>query len=139
MDKKAFFKDVEQRLLCDERRAESVTFAVFQELRDRLTPREASHVEAQLPKALKSLWLSLDSPDRAVRKIHESQFIGEVRRIAALTDDAEAERAVKAVFAALQALLGSPTGREGEAWDVFSQLPKDLKRLWLAAAQSPKS
>ena len=40
---------------------------------------------------------------------------------------------VAAVFATLQELLGSPTGIEGEAWDVMSQLPKDLKKLWLGA------
>jgi uncharacterized protein (DUF2267 family) len=136
MDEKAFFRSVTEQLLCDERRAEAVTFAVFQELRDRLTPEEVSHVAAQLSKPLKAIWLSLDKPGRAVRKIHETQFIGEVRRIAVLPDDAEAERAVLAVFAALQAALGSPSGREGEARDVFSQLPKDLLRLWLAAAQS---
>lgn len=136
MDEKAFFRSVTEQLLCDERRAEAVTFAVFQELRDRLTPEEVSHVAAQLSKPLKDIWLSLDKPGRAVRKIHETQFIGEVRRIAVLPDDAEAERAVLAVFAALQAALGSPSGREGEARDVFSQLPKDLRRLWLAAAQS---
>ena len=33
-----------------------------------------------------------------------------------------------AVFKALQILMNSPTGPEGEAWDIFSQLPKDLKR-----------
>ncbi|MGO9060729.1 MAG: DUF2267 domain-containing protein [Candidatus Binataceae bacterium] len=136
MDEKTFFKSIAERLRCDEQRAEAITFAVFQELRDRLTPAEVSHVAAQLSKPLKDLWLSLDKPDRAVRKIHESQFIAEVRRIGALPDDAEAERGVLAVFATLQSALGSPTGREGEARDVFSQLPKDLKRLWLAAAQS---
>ena len=136
MDEKAFFKSVAERLQCDEQRAEAITFAVFQELCDRLTPTEVSHVAAQLSKPLKATWLSLDKPGRAVRKIHESQFVGEVRRIAVLPDDAEAERAVLAVFAALQTALGSPTGREGEARDVFSQLPKDLKRLWLAAGQS---
>ena len=36
--------------------------------------------------------------------------------------------------ACLQRALGSPTGREGEAWDVLSQLPKDLKGLWLDAS-----
>jgi uncharacterized protein (DUF2267 family) len=70
-----------------------------------------------------------------VRKVHESQFVGEVRLIAALPDEAEAERAVVAVFATLQELLGSATGMEGEAWDVMSQLPKDLKRLWFGAHQ----
>jgi uncharacterized protein (DUF2267 family) len=50
-----------------------------------------------------------------------------------LTDDAEAERSIKAVFATLQDALGSPTGASGKAWDVFSQLPRDLKMLWLQA------
>jgi hypothetical protein len=44
-----------------------------------------------------------------------------------------------AVFKVLQVLLQSPTGQEGEAWDVFSQLPKDLKRMWLAAASMPQA
>lgn len=62
-----------------------------------------------------------------------------MRYFAGLPDDAEAERAVRAVFGALQHSLGSPTGREGEAWDIFSQLPKDLKTLWLDAAAAPPS
>jgi len=132
MDEKAFFKNIAKRLRCDESRAEGVAFAVFQELRDRLTPKQASHVEAQLAKPLKTLWHSLEKPDRSVRKVHERQFVGEVARMAGLPED-EAERAVVAVFGALQRLLGSPTGQEGEAWDVFSELPKDLKRLWIAA------
>ena len=133
MDKRAFFKKVAQDVRCDERRAEALTFAVFQELRDRLTPGEAADVDAQLPAGLKPLWEFLDRPGRHVRRVHELQFIGEVRLIASLPDEVEAERAVVAVFAALQELLGSSTGMEGEAWDVMSQLPKDLKKLWLGA------
>jgi uncharacterized protein (DUF2267 family) len=133
MNKEIFFETVAQRVGCDVRRAEGLTFAVFQELRDRLTPGEAADVDAQLPAGLKPLWEFLDRPGRHVRKIHESQFIGEVRLIASLPDQVEAERAVVAVFATLQELLGSPTGIEGEAWDVMSQLPKDLKKLWLGA------
>ncbi len=45
----------------------------------------------------------------------------------------DAERGVRAVFATLQEALGSPSGIEGEAWDIFSQLPKDLKKMWLSA------
>ena len=127
MDKKAFFKSVGQRAGCDEHRAEGLTFAVFQELRDRLTPSEVADVDAQLPAALKPLWEFLDRPGRHVRKIHEPQFVGEVRLIASLPDEVEAERAVVAVFATLQELLGSPTGMEGEAWHVMSQLPEDLR------------
>ncbi|HEY8514911.1 MAG TPA: DUF2267 domain-containing protein [Candidatus Binatia bacterium] len=134
MDKKEFFESVSRRLKCDAQRAEGVTLAVFQQLRDRLTPKEAADVAAQLPTGLKPLWLDNERPGRGVDKVHREEFIGRIRRFAGLPDDAEAERSVKAVFATLQKLLGSPTGKEGEAWDIFSQLPKDLKELWLEAA-----
>ncbi|HVN27157.1 MAG TPA: DUF2267 domain-containing protein [Candidatus Binataceae bacterium] len=139
MQDRQFFRDVMDRIGCDLRRAEGLTFAVFQELRDRLTPQEAAHVAAQLPKRLKMLWMSLEDPDRKVHRVSGEQFIWEVRRMAGLADDPEAERAVSAIFAALQRLLGSPTGQEGEAWDVMSQLPKDLKRLWADAQKSHRT
>ena len=135
MDDLAFLRRVARGLQCDERRAEGLTFVVFQALRDRLTPNEAADVAAQLPTKLKRFWQEGERPDRKVEKTHKEEFLGRVRRSAALPDTAEAERAVTFVFSALQALLGSPTGREGEAWDVFSQLPKDLKALWLAASE----
>ena len=135
MDHWLFLRQVARGLHCDERRAEGVTFAVFQALRDRLTPKEAADVAAQLPTKLKRFWQEGDRPNRHVEKTHKEEFLGRVRRSAALPDTAEAERAVTAVFSALQMLLGSPTGREGEAWDVFSQLPRDLKMLWLAAGE----
>ena len=133
MNERSFIRQVADRLRADEARAEAVTFAVFQELRDRLPPKEAADVAAQLPTGLKRLWQEYERPGRGVAKIHEPEFLGRIRRRAILPDDAEAERGVRAVFATLQALLGSPTGKEGEAWDVFSVLPKDLKMLWLAA------
>jgi len=133
MQDKEFFKEIMARVGCDLRRAEALTFAVFQELRDRLTPQEASHVAAQLSKRLNIMWISLETPNRKVHRVTGEQFIWEVKRLAGLANDAEAERAVSAVFAGLQKLLGNPTGQEGEAWDVMSQLPKDLKRLWTNA------
>jgi uncharacterized protein (DUF2267 family) len=135
MNDESFIRAVAEHLRCDERRAEGVVFAVFQELRARLTPKEASDVAAQLPRMLKRLWEEGDRPDRPVSRVHRQEFVGRVRTWAGLPDDVEAERGVKAVFAELQKLLGSSTGMEGEAWDVFSQLPKDMKVLWLAAAQ----
>ncbi|MFN8644142.1 MAG: DUF2267 domain-containing protein [Candidatus Binatia bacterium] len=101
---------------CDEQRAESITFVVFQELRVRITPTEAANVAAQLPTGLKRLWLEGERSDRPVDRMHMAEFIGRVRQHAALPDDAEAERGTRAVFAVLQHLLGSPTGTEGEAW-----------------------
>jgi uncharacterized protein (DUF2267 family) len=135
MKDQTFVRDVAGRFGCDDRRAETLIFAVFQELRDRLTPTEAADVAAQLPTSLKMLWLSFDYPDRKVRRVHEYQFLEEVRRMVGLEDESRAEEAVVCVFSVLQEALGSPTGREGEARHVFSQLPSDLKELWLAAAQ----
>jgi uncharacterized protein (DUF2267 family) len=135
MEKHAFIREVATRLACDEHRAGAVTAVVLQELRNRLTPKEAGDVAAQLPATLKRVWQEGDRPDRHVTRTHRAEFLGEVRRWAALADDTEAERAVRAVFATLQSVLGSPTGTEGEAWDVFSQLPKDMKQLWLRARE----
>ena len=135
MDERSFVREVGERALCDEHRAEILIFAVFQELRDRLTPKEAADVAAQLPTSLKMLWMSFDRPDRKVRRLHEGQFLTDVARMAGLEAETGAEEeAVRAVFAVLQEALGSPTGTEGEARHVYSQLPTDLKRLWLRAS-----
>jgi uncharacterized protein (DUF2267 family) len=138
MHEHEFMRAVAAALACDERRAESIVYVVFQELRERITPKEAADVAAQLPTGLKRLWLEHETPDRTVRRSHLPDFLGRVRQHAALPDDGEAERGTRAVFATLQRLLGSPTGVEGEAWDIFSQLPKDLKLLWLEAAKTPR-
>jgi uncharacterized protein (DUF2267 family) len=110
-----------------------VTVAVFQELHDRLNPKEADDLGAQLPGDLKRMWHGLDAPGREVRRTHKRDFVRHVAEAAELPEY-EASRGVTAVFKVLQMALKSPTGQEGEAWDVFSQLPKDLKRVWLAAA-----
>ena len=133
MKDKVFVGEVADRLGCEERRAEMLIFAVFQELRDRLTPDEAADVEAQLPNSLKMLWSAFDYPGRNVRRVHEYQFLDEVGRMLGIEDLSDAEEAVAAVFGVLQLALGSSSGREGEARHVFSQLPADLKELWLRA------
>ena len=140
MKEHRFVQEVAEALRCDRQRAASVIFAVFQELRHRLTEGEAADVASQLPTSLKRLWsgepVNAREPfDRPVEKTHRAEFIGHVRQRAVLLDDDEAEGVVRVVFRALQRLLGSPKGREGEAWDIFSQLPKDLKQLWLDAAR----
>jgi uncharacterized protein (DUF2267 family) len=135
MNEREFLREVASSLRCDEQRAESLVFIVFQELRERITPKESADVAAQLPGRLKKLWLENERTDRTVQRTHLSDFVGHVRKRGALVDEREAQRSVRAVFATLQRLLGSPSGIEGEAWDIFSQLPKDLKVLWLEAAK----
>ncbi len=135
MNEFQFVREVAQRTYGDERRAETLIFAVFQELRDRLTPGEAANVAAQLPSSLKMLWLSFDRPDRKIRHVHEGAFLLDVARMAGLDDIVEAEEAVTAVFAVLQRALSSPNGMTGVARHIFSQLPEDLKQLWLSASE----
>jgi uncharacterized protein (DUF2267 family) len=139
MDERTFIREVAARLHAAEDRAQAVTGVVLTELRDRLTVKEAADVAAQMPKGLRLLWNAVDRPASGIRKVRAHEFVGRVRQLAVLPDDAEAERAVRSVFGALQLLLGSPTGTEGEAWDVFSVLPADLKRLWLESAHSTES
>jgi uncharacterized protein (DUF2267 family) len=135
MNELSFVRQVADRTYGDERRAETLIFAVFQELRDRLTPREAADVAAQLPSSLKMLWMSFDRPERKVRRVHEGQFLREVAQMAGLENTREAQAAVTAVFAVLQEALSSPTGTKGVAGHVLSQLPADLKQLWLGAGR----
>jgi len=134
MNEKAFISEVAARAQCDERRAEILTFAVFQELRDRLTPNEAKKVAAQLPASLKMLWMSFDRPNRQVRRVDEPQFLYDVAKMAVFDTEGEAERAVVAVFSAMQDAFDSSTAIKGTAGHIMSQLPTDLKRLWLCAA-----
>ena len=132
---RGFLAEVAQAMACNARRAEAVTRAVLRELHDRLTSPEADDLAAQLPRELKRMWSEFDRPRTMPRKIHRSAFLRHVRENANLRTEEEAERATRAVFRALQLLLGSSRGLEGEAWDVFSQLPKDLKRLWIASSE----
>jgi len=133
MDEDRFLHEIEIRTGLGREQAFQVAIAILQELHDRLSPKEAEDLAAQLPGNFKARWHAFDLPGRDVRRTHKKDF---VRHIADVTemDEARAGAALMAGFKALQLLLNSPTGREAEAWDVYSQLPKDLKQVWLAAA-----
>ncbi len=138
MDENKFLKEVEARTDLTRDQAYKVAIAVLQELHDRLNPTEADHLAAQLPGDFKRMWHSLDAPGREVRRTHERDFIRHIADTVEI-DEYKAEQSLMATFKALQTMLKSPSGQEGEAWDVFSQLPKDLKRVWLSSAAMPKS
>lgn len=136
MDAKTFLQSISDRLGSDVRRAEAVTAVVFQELGDQMTAKERDDVAAQLADALLRLWRERPDDHQPAHRPHRAEFLGRVRQRAMLPSDAESQRAVFAVFQTLQRALGSRHGTEGEAWDVFAVLPKDLKTLWLEAAQA---
>jgi uncharacterized protein (DUF2267 family) len=135
MEEERFIRTVAEQLHVDRDGAEKIISAVFHELHDRLTPKEAADAAAQMPSGLKRLWTSNEFPGRQVKRLHKARFIREVAQLAEIPED-EASHALTVVFRVLQDLLKSPTGQEGEAWDIFSQLPKDLKQVWLSAARS---
>lgn len=134
MEEETFIRAVAEQLGVDHERAWRIISAVFHELHDRLTPKEAADAGAQMPQRLKSLWASFEFPGRAVERIHKAEFVKKVSELAEVSE-VDAAHAMRVVFSTLQALLKSPTGQEGEAWDILSQLPKDLKKIWLSSAR----
>jgi uncharacterized protein (DUF2267 family) len=133
MNEDKFLRELETRADLTRDKAFNVAVAVLQELHDRLSPKEANDLAAQLPGEFKARWHALDAPGRDVRRTHKQDFVRHIAEVAEI-DEIQASRGLMATFKTLQMLLHSPTGQEGEAWDVFSQLPKDLKRVWIAAA-----
>ncbi len=130
MDEDTFLAEVARRLNISRDRAEQVTSAVLQRLRERIGD-EAVHMDAQLPAGLKRFWQP--GIKEEVVRLHKDEFFGRVA-VAAGLPETEVPRAVKVVFKVLQKALKSPTGEEGEAWDIYSRLPKDIKKVWTAAS-----
>jgi uncharacterized protein (DUF2267 family) len=138
MNEDNLLRELETRADLNREQAFNVMIAVLQELHDRLNPKEADDFAAQLPGDFKVRWHNFDLPEREVRRTHKDDFVRHIANVAEI-DEAHADRALMAAFKAIQIHLHSPTGQEGEAWDVFSQLPKDLKHLWTSAAGMPKA
>ncbi len=135
MKEAKFLHDVEKSLEVNLDQARAVTAAVFHQLHDRLTVKEADDLAAQLPGELKTLWRGFDTPHRLVARTHKAEFIRRVAEDAGISE-LDARHAAISIFRELQRSLRSPTGQEGEAWHILSQLPKDLKKLWTEAARS---
>ena len=135
MDENKFLREIETYTGLPREKAFLVAIAILQELHDRLTAQEANDLAAQLPGDFKARWHSFDAPGRTVRRTHRKDFVHHIAEAAEI-DERQAGRALAATFKTLQLLLGSPTGQEGQAWNIFSQLPKDLKKVWLQSAQS---
>ena len=134
MQDEEFIHSVARQLSISKEQASRIAAAVLRELRDRLTPKEVADAAAQMPQELRRMWMADETQDRKVRRLHKSEFVREVSERAEI-QEAEASHAVKVVFRGLQNVFHSPTGHEGEAWDIYSQLPKDLKQIWIEASR----
>lgn len=112
--------------------AATVITAVFQTLRDRLTPEEADDVWAQLPSAWKEMWDTgswwekVSSRMKGMNKLNRDEFVARVQTL--IQSEIPADQTVRVVFHALKEQI-SP----GEASDVSAQLPEDLRMFWKAA------
>jgi len=105
--------------------------AVLYAIRDRINLEESFQVIAQLPMALKSVYVDQWDPWRSFHRIHHvDELINEVRKFdkaAARNDfgnDESAKRAIQAVFRTLRHFLS-----DREFRDVIAVLPLELKEF----------
>lgn len=112
-------------------KAARILRSVIQALRNQLSLEESMQLLAQLPMAIKALYVDQWNPrTQPIRIRHVDQFLSEVRQLDPLTagydfgNDESAQKAVTAVFKALGYYVS-----EGEWNDIKAMLPEDLKKL----------
>ncbi len=129
-----FLKELAQELGEPEnkKKAGRVLKAVLRALRNRLTHEESMHLLAQLPMAIKAVYVDGWKLSKTPEKIkHVEEFIEEVMKYDTprgevdFKDKDEAVKAIKAVFRVIKRHVS-----DGEAQDVEAELPKRLKELW---------
>lgn len=138
MHKKQFIQNIQEQLsLPDAEITEEAARIVLSLFSHRLQPAEAKDVKAQLPPDLKKLWTSDTwitnylalSGKHQLKYRHKAEFLSLVESELKKTQiHVGAEKLVKSVFNLLKEQITS-----GETQDVASQLPPEIKELWLAA------
>ena len=110
----------------DRHRAYSVLRAVLHALRDRLIVDEAVNLGAQLPMLIRGFYYEGWRPEgRPSKYRHKEEFFAQVAKTLPGMEQAELERAVRAVFKVLSSQV---TG--GEIAQVRDQLPAEVRELW---------
>lgn len=133
-----FLKKVRSRAgLSSDERARQVTDAVFETIRARISHGGADNIASQLPKDIKKLWESgmvehLARSLSGVERMDLSEFLARVQNAAHLGSVDEAEEVTRAVFRTLQEQITS-----GSRYAIQSQLPEDIRDLWLTSAPPP--
>ena len=110
----------------DQQKAYVALRATLHALRDRLPPKNAVNLSAQLPMLIRGFyfenWRIEDTP---LKYRHQNEFLKLVSKEAPSISEDEIDRAVTAVFQRLNFEL-SP----GEAEKVRKMLPEELRELW---------
>jgi len=102
----------------------AVLRAVLHALRDRLTVQEAADLAAQLPLLVKGIFYDGWDPSNVPKKIHEDEFIAEIRKNFTFSIDRSINEVIIVVLSDLRKHIS-----EGELEDVLSALPKDLSSM----------
>jgi uncharacterized protein (DUF2267 family) len=112
-------------------KAGRILTAVLHSLRKRLSIEESFQLMAQLPMALKAVYVDGWKYNEPFKRIHHvDEFLDEIRTEDGLTaaydfgDNEEAKKAVSAVFRTLNYFIS-----DGEKEDIISALPKELKEF----------
>lgn len=120
----AFIRHLSETGGVDPELAECAAISVLSALERRILPKEAKDLEAQLPRRLVEF---LPPPDKRPPRPHRfgrEEFLRTVGEDLRKSPE-EVEPLVRSVFRAFQELIS-----EGEAEDVASNLPPDLRALW---------
>src|SRR5690606_36596683 len=93
-------KDIENEFewLASRNRAYSLSKAVIQTVRDRLTVEEAADFGAQLPMLIRGAYYEGWKPSKMPVKFNRAEFIGEVERKFPSDPDISTEKTIRGVF-----------------------------------------
>lgn len=110
----------------DEVEAIRAAAVVLTRLEQRLTGEEAQDLNAQLPMKVVEILHEAKRPEHGgpVANFHKDDFVQAICNDLNL-DAQNAEALIRAVFTTVRSKIS-----EGEADDVYSQLPKDMRPLW---------
>jgi uncharacterized protein (DUF2267 family) len=108
----------------DEEKAYLALKATLQQLRNRLTVREAADLSSRLPMLLRGMflegWITEDPP----MKFYKEEYLDLVRGYFQNNPDLDVEKTLRAVF---ELLLNKIS--DGEIQDIKGILPEDMKEL----------
>lgn len=119
-------KEIEESLGWEGRRNQSygALRAVLHTLRDLLLPEETVQLGAQLPTLIRGVYYEGWDPSKTPRKANIEDFFGEIRRQFPFSMDESVESLVGVVLSALRKHISA-----GEADDITSEMPRDIKNL----------
>ncbi len=125
MTRDEFLREVQSRLgLTDKSEAETAVRSVLAATADRLTAEEANDLAGQLPHDMAEF---IRRRPGAVQKMDYDTFINRIQGDLDQQEPWQAERVVKGVLSVVRDAVG-----EGEWEDVISQMPADMKEMFVA-------